>query len=97
MQPDTDKSVGDQLGSVIPLARPDATGRSRFQPPRRDPSVGSGQLAGFERFADQPPDTRLVGGLSGEKHPQHNGFGHNPVGDVVRREWAWRRMIPASA
>jgi hypothetical protein len=64
--------------------------------PRGDPAVRAGQSPGRQRLPDQRTDARFV--VRGEQQPKPHGAvtGWHRVG-VVRRQWAWRLMVPMSA
>ena len=65
--------------------------------PGGDSAVGTSQLSCGERLADERTDALLVRRVGSEKHPQRDGFTAWEAGDVMRREWAWRWMVPMPA
>jgi len=48
-------------------------------------------------LADERTDALLVRRVGSEKHPQRDGFTPWEAGGVMRREWAWRWMVPMPA
>jgi hypothetical protein len=47
--------------------------------------------------ADERTDALLVRRVGSEKHSQGDGFTPWEAGDIMRREWAWRWMVPMPA
>ena len=87
----------NQSGGMVLFLRPDVAGGCRAQLPRRDTAIGAGQLSYGECFADQRADPSLVGRFGGEKYSQRYVFTIRKCRDIVRRETAWRFVVPVPA